>query len=63
MSDGPPIPQEPVTSVADAIALMEAIGTGLPASDGLACFNRMYLQVTQTVGTDLGQGSSPTRPS
>jgi len=56
MSDGPPIPQEPVTSVADAIALMEAIGTGLPASDGLACFNRMYLQVTQTVGTDLGQG-------
>ena len=56
MSDGPPIPQEPVTSVADAIALMEAIGTGLPARDGLACFNRMYLQVTQTVGTDLGQG-------
>jgi hypothetical protein len=35
---------------------METIGAGLPAGDGLACFNRMYLQVTQTVGTDLGQG-------
>jgi hypothetical protein len=35
---------------------MQAIGAGLPASDGLACFNRMYLAVTQTVDSDLGQG-------
>src|SRR5690349_414252 len=56
MPDGPPIPTEPVTSVAEAIARMEAIGAGLSASDGLACFNRMYLAVTQTVGADLGQG-------
>jgi len=56
MPDGPPIPPEPVTTVAEAIARMEAIGTGLPASDGLACFNRMYLAVTQAVGTDIGQG-------
>ena len=53
----------PVTTVAEAIARMEAIGAGLPASDGLACFNRMYLAVTQAVGADLGQGSSPTRHS
>ena len=56
MPDGPPIPTEPVTSVAEAIARMEAIGAGLTAGDGLACFNRMYLAVTQTVGTDIGQG-------
>jgi Family of unknown function (DUF5995) len=56
MPAGPAIPAEPVTSVAEAITRMEAIGAGLPASDGLACFNRMYLAVTQTVGADLGQG-------
>jgi hypothetical protein len=56
MPDGPPTPTEPVTSVAEAIDRMAAIGAGLPAGDGLACFNRMYLAVTQNVGTDLGQG-------
>ena len=56
MPEGPPTPTAPVTSVAEAIARMEAIGAGLPASDGLACFNRMYLAVTQTVGADIGQG-------
>ena len=56
MPDGPPTPTEPVTSVAEAIARMAAIGAGLPAGDGLACFNRMYLAVTQTVATDIGQG-------
>jgi Family of unknown function (DUF5995) len=35
---------------------MEAIGTALPATDGLACFNRMYLEVTQQVNAELGQG-------
>jgi hypothetical protein len=56
MPAGAPTPQAPVTTVAEAIARMEAIGAGLPASDGLACFNRMYLAVTQTVGSELGQG-------
>ena len=56
MPAGPPIPQGPITSVTGAIAHMEAIGAALPAADGLAGVNRMYLQVTQTVGTDLGQG-------
>jgi hypothetical protein len=35
---------------------MEAIGAALPAADGLACFNRMYLGVTRQVSTGLGQG-------
>lgn len=48
--------QGPVTSIAEAITRMEAIGAALPASDGLACFNRIYLTVTQTVGQEVGQG-------
>jgi Family of unknown function (DUF5995) len=56
MLAGPPPSTAPVTSVAEAIARMEAIGGGLPASDGLACFNRMYLAVTRAVGTAIGQG-------
>jgi Family of unknown function (DUF5995) len=35
---------------------MEVIGTALPAADGLACFNRMYLGVTRQISTALGQG-------
>jgi hypothetical protein len=35
---------------------MERIDAGLPASDGLACFNRMYLEVTRRVGSQLAAG-------
>ena len=52
----PDPPDVPVTSVAGAIARMEAIGAALPAGDGLACFNRMYLDVTSQVNSQLGQG-------
>jgi Family of unknown function (DUF5995) len=51
-----PSPSEPVTSVAEAIARMEAIDAASPTGDGLACFNRMYLAVTQAVNSELGQG-------
>jgi hypothetical protein len=56
MAAGSPSPGGPVTSIAEAIARMEAIDAASPASDGLACFNRMYLAVTQTVDSDLAQG-------
>jgi hypothetical protein len=56
MAAGSPSPGAPVTSVAEAIARMEAIAAATPTSDGLACFNRMYLAVTQTVDSDLAQG-------
>jgi hypothetical protein len=46
MSIAAPVPDAPVASVADAIARMEAIDASLPAADGVACFNRMYLAVT-----------------
>jgi hypothetical protein len=51
-----PAPDTPVVSVAEAIARMEAIEAALPAADGLACFNRMYLDVTNQVNTRLSQG-------
>lgn len=56
MSAALSVPGAPVTSVAEAIARMEAIEAGLPAADGLACFNRMYLDVTSQVNSRLGQG-------
>ena len=56
MSAPQPAPDAPVTSVAGAIARMEAIEAALPAADGLACFNRMYLDVTTQVNSQLGQG-------
>ena len=45
-----------VTSIAAAIAQMQAMAAALPAADGLACFNRMYLDVTRQVDSQLGQG-------
>ena len=59
MSAAAPAPDTPVVSVAEAIARMEAIEAALPASDGLACFNRIYLDVTRQVNSRLGQGFSP----
>jgi Family of unknown function (DUF5995) len=56
MSAALPVPEAPVVSVAEAIARMETIAAALPAEDGLACFNRMYLDVTQQVNSELGQG-------
>jgi hypothetical protein len=52
----PGLPDVPVTSVAGAIARMEAIEAALPAQDGLACFNRMYLDVTSQVNNQIEQG-------
>jgi hypothetical protein len=49
-------PDPPVTSIAEAIAHMEALEAALPAADGLACFNRMYLDVTQQVDSRISQG-------
>jgi hypothetical protein len=56
MSAVPPAPAAPAATVADVIARMEAIEAGTPATDGLACFNRMYLDVTRQVNSRLGQG-------
>jgi hypothetical protein len=53
-----PVPPTPpaVTSVDEAIARMKQIDASLPASDGVACFNRMYLEVTENVNSRITQG-------
>ena len=56
MSIAAPVPDAPVASVADAIARMEAIDAALPSTDGVACFNRMYLAVTQQVNSQISAG-------
>ena len=56
MSAGPAAPRTPVTTVAEVIARMEATEAAVPAADGLACFNRMYLGVTRQVYSRLGEG-------
>ena len=56
MPAGPPASPAPATSVAEVIAHMETIGAAVPAADGLACFNGMYLDVTRQVNSRLGQG-------
>ena len=52
----PPLPTGPVTSIPDAITRMQEIEAALPPGDGLACFNRMYLIVTQTLNEQVTQG-------
>ena len=54
--DVPDTPDMSATSVAGAIARMQAIGAALPAADGFACFNRMYLDVTSQVNSQLDHG-------
>ena len=44
---------EPVGSIPEAIARMRAIEAALPPYDGVAAFNRMYLQITELVGEQL----------
>jgi uncharacterized protein DUF5995 len=46
----------PVTSITEAIDRMKQINEDLPATDGLACFNRMYLEVTTEVGQRIAAG-------
>ena len=51
-----PDPAPPAATMNDVIARMQAIEAALPAEDGVACFNRMYLQVTLGVAQVVGQG-------
>lgn len=50
------VPSGPVSSIAEAIARMQAIAASLPPADGIACFNRMYLDVTRQVNGQISQG-------
>lgn len=50
------LPVDPVGSIEEALARMRAIAAALPPADGLACFNRMYLIVTEAVRTQVSSG-------
>jgi hypothetical protein len=51
------LPAGPVASMGAAVARMRTIASLLPVSDGLACFNRMYLLVTEAVRAHVHAGS------
>ena len=46
-----------VTSIAQAIARMEAIDAVVPPGDGMGCYNRMYLEATWQVQSQLNGGA------
>ena len=47
--------------VPEVIATMRAIGGALPAGDGVACFTRLYLAVTEAVEEELAGGRTTFR--
>jgi hypothetical protein len=49
---GTPAPPLP-TSIAEVIARLRAIETGAPRADWVACFARLYRQVTEVVNAEL----------
>jgi hypothetical protein len=57
MDSAAPEPAPPAATIDEVIARMQAIEAALPASDGVACFNRMYLDVTLGVSKEVEQGS------
>ncbi len=53
MTSPPGGPGPAATSIAQVIERMHAVEASLPAGDGVACFNRMYLGVTQKVAQQV----------
>jgi hypothetical protein len=54
---GPILAQTPVGSIEDVVARMTAIDQALPPADGISCFNKLYLAVTQNVLAGVGQAT------
>ena len=48
------VPADPVATIDDVVAQMQAIQQALPPNDGLGAFNRMYLEVTESVRAHIG---------
>lgn len=51
-----PPPGPPATTIDEALTRMRSIEALLPPGDGVACFNRMYLEVTEAVQLSIQQG-------
>jgi Family of unknown function (DUF5995) len=52
-----PPPGPPATTIEEVIVRMQSISSLLPPRDGVACFNRMYLEVTEGVQSNIQEGS------
>ena len=52
---GPILAQTPVDRIEEVVARMTAIDQALPPTDGISCFNRLYLEVTKSVLAAVGQ--------
>lgn len=53
VTEAPAIGSRASSSVADVIARLEAILAPIPRTDGVACFTRLYLEVTKAVEAEL----------
>jgi hypothetical protein len=51
-----PVPEGQPASVEDVIRRLRALDATLPPEDGVACFNRMYLRVTELVAERITLG-------
>lgn len=56
MSLATPAAAPPATTIDEVVARMKAIDAALPADDGVACFNRMYLGVTVSIADQIEHG-------
>ena len=56
MTHAVPAPAPPATGIDQVIARMQSINGVLPVGDGVACFNRMYLEVTEGVSSRIAAG-------
>jgi hypothetical protein len=52
---GPILAQTPVDRIEDVVARMTAIDEVLLPTDGISCFNKLYLEVTKSVLAAVGQ--------
>jgi len=52
---GPILAQTPVNRIEDVVARMTEIDRALPPTDGISCFNKLYLEVTKSVLSAVGQ--------
>ncbi len=52
---GPILAQTPVDRIEDVVARMTAIDEVLLPTDGISCFNKLYLEVTKSVQAAVGQ--------
>jgi hypothetical protein len=53
----PILAETPVSRLDDVVARMAAIDQALPPTDGVACFNKLYLEVTKNVLAAVGQAT------